>query len=339
MRGAPGARIVYREVGSMRTFRFFAPRVLLAAFVFAALTLLAPAATNAAGPPSGASMYVVQYGDTLESIAARYGVSAQAIMQANGMYSPNMYVGRQVYMPAGYGYPASSGNGTSAYRATVAYIVQPGDTLFGIAQRFGVSAFTLARLNNLFNPNFIFAGMRLIVPRAAPTPTYQTYLVRFGDSLSGIALRFGTSVYALMVANNIPNPNLIFAGMRLVVPGASTYGGYASASGYPPAPTPAATPTPGGSGGTTAVSMQGIAYAPKNLSVHVGGNVMWTNNEGSAIPHTVTSGAPNAPSGTFDSGTLNPGQSFAFTFNSPGTFAYFCRIHGAAMTGTITVTQ
>lgn len=58
-----------------------------------------------------------------------------------------------------------------------------------------------------------------------------------------------------------------------------------------------------------------------------------------APPHTVTGGAPGAPSGAFDSGNLNPGQNFQYTFKTPGTFAYFCRIHGASMTGVVIVTQ
>ncbi len=87
---------------------------------------------------------------------------------------------------------------------------------------------------------------------------------------------------------------------------------------------------------TAAVSLRNIAYNPKSIMVHVGTKVTWTNND-SGIPHTVTSGTPGAPSGTFDSGTLNSGNNFQFTFNTTGTFAYFCRIHGAAMTGTVTV--
>ncbi len=86
------------------------------------------------------------------------------------------------------------------------------------------------------------------------------------------------------------------------------------------------------------VSIKNFAFSPGSISVRAGTTVMWTNDEASAVPHTVTSGTPNAPSGMFDSGTLNPGQTFQFTFTTPGTFAYFCRIHGAAMTGTITVT-
>ncbi len=77
----------------------------------------------------------------------------------------------------------------------------------------------------------------------------------------------------------------------------------------------------------------------KSITIRTGTAVVWGNDESSPIPHTVTSGAPNAPSGAFDSGTLNPGQKFQFTFSNPGTFTYFSRIHGAAMTGVIVVTQ
>lgn len=305
------------------------PRVLIAAFVFTLLALLSPASTHAAGPPSGAMLYVVQYGDTLESIAARFGVPVEAIIQANGLTRSYMYVGQRMYMTSPYT-PAT-------YSSSSTYIVQPGDTLFGIAQRFGVPMYTLMRMNYLYNPNLIYAGMALRMPRANYAPSsYQTYLVRFGDTLSSIALRFGTSIYALMIANNIPNPNLIFAGMRLVIPTAKY-----STNGYPPAPqgypTPATiqpTPSPVTS---LAVSLRNIAYNPRAMTVHIGAKVVWTNNESSMIPHTVTSGTPGVPNGSFDSGTLNPGQNFQFTFNSAGTFAYYCRIHGAAMTGTVTV--
>lgn len=330
-----------------------APRVLLAAFVLALGALLSPAAAHAAGPPAGGFFYVVQYGDTLDSIAARFGVPVQTIVAANGLGTRYPYVGRSLYMPNSYT-PYSYGNTSyssaynpgTAYGSSSVYEVEPGDTLAGIAQRFGVPLYTLMRINRLLNPNFIFAEMRLLIPRAnysvnySPRPAYNTYVVRSGDTLSGIALRFGTSVYALMVANNIPNPNLIFVGMRLVVAGSSAYGNAPSPYNYPPSsgyPTPAATPTAPAPGiMTAAVSLQNIAYHPNSITVHVGTTVAWTNND-SGIQHTVTSGTPNAPSGAFDSGTLNSGQTYSFTFSTIGTFAYYCRIHGAAMTGTVNV--
>jgi LysM repeat protein len=329
---------------------FSTPRVLFAAFAFVFAAAF-PAAAPAAGPPAGGFLYVVQYGDTLESIAARFGVSVQSIIAANELAARAPYVGRSLYMPTGYA-PYAAGNYTARpFAGYAVYIVQSGDTLAGIAQRYGVSLYAMMQSNHLYNPNFIYAGMRLLVPRTnyAPRAYANTYVVRFGDTLSGIALRFGTSVYALMVANNIPNPNLIFAGMRLAIPGAASKA-YLPASGYPmppayayptPSQAPGATPTPPATmpsgGATVAVSMQNIAFNPASLTVHVGTTVVWTNNESDGIQHTVTSGAPGAPSGVFDSGTLNPGQSFRFTFNSTGTFAYYCRIHGAHMTGSVTV--
>ncbi len=84
--------------------------------------------------------------------------------------------------------------------------------------------------------------------------------------------------------------------------------------------------------------MRNIAFNPKTINVRVGTKVTWTNNETSNVPHTVTSGSVGAPSGMFDSGTVNQGGNYQFTFNTAGTFNYYCRIHGAAMTGTVTVT-
>lgn len=333
------------------------PRVFAGALFLLLLILLPTSAVQAQGP-YGLMMYSVQYGDTLASMAGRLGVPMQALMQANGI-SPNapysVNVGRQMmvpyaasgYAPGQYGLAyaptdARYGAGRSSF---FVYVVQPGDTLFHIGQRFGVSPFTLARINHLFNLNFIFAGMRLIIPRANPVAPLSVYIVRPGDTLIGVAIRFHTTVSALLVRNNISNPNLIFVGMRLIIPGASytsPYGSQApSTSPYgsqsPSYAPPAPTAMPGG-GMTASVSLMNIGYHPNSITVRAGTTVMWTNNEGSAIPHTITSGAPSVPSGTFDSGMLNPGQSFQFTFSTPGTFAYFCRVHGAAMTGTVTVT-
>lgn len=259
--------------------------------------------------------------------------SAYSLMYRRGYGAPN----------SGPGYaPLASGSiyGSSSFL----YEVEPGDTLFGIAARFGVSAVALARINHLFNPNFIFAEMRLVIPRSNSYTPALMYTVRPGDTLTRIAIRFQKTVITLLIANHIANPNLIFPGMRLVIPGRPSsvpYGSQAPSYAPPPMmpyPIPAPGPTMApGAGMSASVSLQNIAYHPGSITVKAGTRILWTNMETSPIPHTVTSGTPNAPSGIFDSGTLNPRQSFQFTFNSPGTFAYFCRIHGAAMTGTVNV--
>jgi plastocyanin len=101
----------------------------------------------------------------------------------------------------------------------------------------------------------------------------------------------------------------------------------------------------GAAEGNQAVGMQSRQYEPKELTVPAGTTVEWTNNE--AIPHSVT-----ADDGSFDShpscggdgGTcLKQGEKFRQTFSKPGTYPYFCHIHGAkgggGMSGVITVTE
>ncbi len=76
------------------------------------------------------------------------------------------------------------------------------------------------------------------------------------------------------------------------------------------------------------------AFAPASTSVAVNGIVKWTNND--AITHTVTSGAPGAQDGKFDSGNLAPGATVCVQFLTAGSFPYFCNIH-TFMTGLVTV--
>lgn len=105
--------------------------------------------------------------------------------------------------------------------------------------------------------------------------------------------------------------------------------------GMPSAPT--TTPNqPAASTVTVTIPMGAVgkgpaAYGANPLVISAGTQVTWTN--GDSMPHTATS-----ESGVFDSGTLAPGQSFSFTFDTPGTFPYFCSIHGkASMSGTVQV--
>jgi LysM repeat protein len=102
------------------------------------------------------------------------------------------------------------------------YLVRPGDNLYRIGLRFGVSPNTLAAVNHLANVNHIFAGMVLRVPCSnvppVPPPNCGSYIVQRGDWLMNIAARFGVSWQALAMANHISNPSFIYPGMRLVIP-------------------------------------------------------------------------------------------------------------------------
>jgi LysM repeat protein len=102
----------------------------------------------------------------------------------------------------------------------VYHVVQWGENLYRIALRYGTSIWAIAQANGLWNINYIRAGQVLLIPVSAPAPapSPQYYVVRFGDTLSAIAWRFGTSVWSLAQANGIWNPNLIYVGQRLYIP-------------------------------------------------------------------------------------------------------------------------
>ena len=88
-------------------------------------------------------------------------------------------------------------------------------------------------------------------------------------------------------------------------------------------------PAAGAQGKTMTVSIKNFAFDPPNATVTPGTTVTWVNND--QVPHTAT-----ANDGAFDSGTLQPGQSYSFKFDKPGTYAYHCNIH-PDMTATVTV--
>ena len=123
---------------------------------------------------------------------------------------------------------------------TVTHVVQAGENVYRISLRYGVTVAAIQQANNLANVNLIFVGQQLVIPApgavvtpppaattapgATPAPaTGSTYTVVAGDTLSGIARRFGTTYQAIAAANGITNPNLISVGQVLTIPaGGST---------------------------------------------------------------------------------------------------------------------
>lgn len=102
------------------------------------------------------------------------------------------------------------------------YTVRPGDTLTSIAAAHGTSVAALASANGIVRPNLIVIGQRLSVPSGAAATGGGTYRVRPGDTLSDVALRFGTTVEALARLNGIRFVDLIRIGTLLRLPTAGT---------------------------------------------------------------------------------------------------------------------
>ncbi len=114
---------------------------------------------------------------------------------------------------------------TAAAPFACTYVVRPGDDLFRIGLRFGVSYFALANANGITNLNLIFAGMVLRVPCAVPPPSPNVcniHIVQRGEWLGLIAANFGVTWQSIAALNHLSNPNVIFPGQRLLIPCRST---------------------------------------------------------------------------------------------------------------------
>lgn len=194
--------------------------------------------TRTATPIPGSNCtYVVQWGDTLYSIARRYGTTTTVLVSMNGLANPNyIRAGQVLYVPcSGSGTPVATatsipgatatpipGGGCAAY-----YYVVSGDTLSAIARRYGVTLAAILGVNYIPNPNYIWVGQRICIPgsgvpvaTATPAPggCRAYYTVVRGDTLLAIAARYGTTYWAIAIANNIANPNLIYPGCVLCIP-------------------------------------------------------------------------------------------------------------------------
>lgn len=134
------------------------PRITNPSQVYAGMVLIIP--VGATAPATGSTTpgtYIVQRGDTLSSIARRFGTTVQALLAANPTITDKntLYAGQRLAIPGGSSTPPT-GQRT--------HTVQPGDTLSSIARLYGTTVMAIVQRNNLPNPNAIFVGQVLIIP-------------------------------------------------------------------------------------------------------------------------------------------------------------------------------
>ena len=189
--------------------------------------------TGSLAPAGAPATYRVQSGDTVSGIAARFGISTASVLAANGLGWKSLIFPGQVLklsqsapsapVPA----PATAGR----------YTIVAGDTIWGIAARFGFSASTVLAANNLKPTSIIYPGQTIVIPGkpvpassvipapttpvvASPTPAIASqYVIRAGDTVSGIASRFGVSAQAVLNANGLGWSSTIYIGRTLTIPG------------------------------------------------------------------------------------------------------------------------
>jgi len=172
--------------------------------------LKVPIQNNGSGESDNYVLYTVKKGDNLYSIAGEYGVSVESIKKENNLTSNLLSIGQILKIP--------TKDNSIDYDE---YEVKAGDSLYTIAQKYGITVEELMRFNNLKN-TILSVGQILKIPKEEDNfgpikecygtgyeePKYETYVVKKGDNLYDIARRYNTSVIDLMNLNNLSSTNL-----------------------------------------------------------------------------------------------------------------------------------
>lgn len=182
--------------------------------------------------------YVVAYGETLYSIARKYGISPQALAAANGITTSSwLYAGQRLRIPDS----TNNANGAPVSVAQASpsgiYVVRAGDTLSSLSRKFGVSVGAIAEANDIPPNGFLYTGWQIKIPglaAAEPQPASvapvksqlpasqapgvtTNYIVQPGDTLFGIAIRYDVTIQAISIANNLTT-QFVYSGQRLSIP-------------------------------------------------------------------------------------------------------------------------
>ncbi len=213
----------------------FLARKLLLLFVicvFAPISHATLAQDDSAGEVPGVTIHVVQRGESLYRIAQRYELTIDDIARVNGIIdTTNIQVGQRLLIPL---------DVRDAPPAPVIHVIQPGESLQGIADAYQISLDTLMATNNITDVNAIFLGQVLDIV-VADNGIMQSaenldatvnlsessnarimdavHVVESGETLFRIATNYGLTVTDLQNANNISDPTRIFAGQELIIPG------------------------------------------------------------------------------------------------------------------------
>lgn len=156
--------------------------------------------------PDNYLIYKVKKGDSLWNIANKYNITIDTLKKVNNLNSDKLTVNQQIFIPK---------NQDSGIKTTgeINYIVQKGDNLWAIANKYDISIDNLKKANDL-KTNTIQIGQILKIPGSS---NYNSYIVQKGDSLWKIAEKYGTTINKIMTINNLDSTTLQI-GQNLLIP-------------------------------------------------------------------------------------------------------------------------
>lgn len=156
--------------------------------------------------------YNVQSGDTLYSIALKYNTTPVAIMKKNNLTNNLLMAGQTLIIPNDV---ESTGDNQDQTDTENIYIVQKGDSLYSISRKFGITIDALKNNNNIVD-NTLIVGQELKIPSQNEN-TSNLYVVKKGDNLWSIAQKYGVTVNAIRILNNLTS-DVLKIGQTLIIP-------------------------------------------------------------------------------------------------------------------------
>lgn len=176
-------------------------------------------------PGESNNTYIVKKGDSLYSIANKFNISVEALKSANGLSGNLINVGQVLTIPT---------DNTVTPGDYLVYNVKRGDSLWNIANNYGVSVNDIVEFNNL-GTTVLQIGQQLLIPTSNNENNENsnqeiTYVVKPGDSLWSIAKKYNITVDNLKSYNNLNN-NMLSIGQKLKIPNSSNYQTYVVKSG------------------------------------------------------------------------------------------------------------
>ena len=158
--------------------------------------------------------YTVKSGDSLWKIANQYGLTVNELKSLNGLTSDNLSVGQVLKVSNSSGSSSGSSN---------TYTVKSGDSLWKIANQYGLTVAELKSLNGLTSDNLSIGQVLKVSNSGGTSSSSNTYTVKAGDSLWNIANKYGITVDELKSLNNLTSNNLSIGQVLKVPSGSNTY--------------------------------------------------------------------------------------------------------------------